>query len=682
MKKTLLFIFALTLATSLFAQSNVYLIQEGFNETTLPSTWTTMGSGVNNWYISTSNIAGGKPNEVNLQWTPPFNGTARLVSPAVNLSNVTSAVMTLKHYPSFFGNTGAKVGVATSSDNGTTWNSVWSEHYNTNAQYTILENITSPDMGKNNVLFCIYFEGNSYNISNWYFDDFEVYTIEDLSVELVSIDVPSIVNYGDTDISFTIKNSGNTDIETLKARYTINDETVEQTFYAHVTSMNTKQLTFSTALSTRPNEKYNIEVEIVSVNDDTDDTSDNILSQDVISAMSHTQMTPMIEHFSSSTCNPCVAVNNLMAELTANHEGEYTYTKYTSNGPALGDPYYTAEGGTRMTYYNVLGVPQTFLNGADQGYGATSEESFMEAYNSPAFADVRGSYTIEGNNINITADFMSYFDMDNVRAFISVNEKTTTDNASSNGETEFHHVMMKMLENAEGNVLNIKAGEYQRLVFSYDMSSTFVEEMNDLEVALWLQDYETKVIYNSHFAYENTGHCYPVQNMQSAVVGDCITLYIDWDAPEAGNPIGYNIYVDGELIKENITECSYEDAVLGGEIYESPNAHIAEVVALYENGMTSVAVTKIIGDDWINVAETKSVNVELYPNPAKDFIKISAVNGEVSAVKVYNYLGILFEEIEASSNEIEINTSAYNTGIYFINIETSNGNVTKKVVVE
>ena len=95
---------------------------------------------------------------------------------------------------------------------------------------------------------------------------------------------------------------------------------------------------------------------------------------------------------------------------------------------------------------------------------------------------------------------MSYIKIDSVRAFISINEKTTTENVATNGETEFHHIMMKMLADDKGNPINLKAGEYKRLEFSYDMSQTFMEDINDLEVALWLQDNETKEIYNSHFA--------------------------------------------------------------------------------------------------------------------------------------------------------------------------------------
>ncbi len=679
MRKILLLTLAFLFANTTLAQNNVYLIQENFDEMSLPSGWVTMGNGMNNWYVSTSNIAGGKPNEAQLKWTPPFNGISRLVSPSVDLSEVSSAIMTLKHYPSFFGVNQAIVGVATSSDNGTTWNSVWSEQYNANGQYTIIETIEGPDFGKENVMFCIYFEGNSYSISDWYFDDFEIYTVESLSVELTTIDVPAIVNHGENEISFTVKNTGSSKIESLKVRYIINDETYEQTFNTDIASMEYQQLIFDDKYVMFPDDTYNLQVKIMTVNGEYDDEADNSLNKEIVSALGHTQMTPMIEHFSSSTCNPCIVVNNNMATLTANHEGQYTYTKYTTNGPALGDPYYTAEGGTRMTYYNVLGVPQTFLNGADQGNAAVTEENFMNAYESQAYANVRGSYTTDGNTINITADFMSYFDMENIRAFVTVNEKTTTENASSNGETEFHHVMMKMLENAEGNVMNINAGEYQRLEFSYDMSSTFVEEMDDLEVSLWLQNYETKEIYNSHYAYENAEHCYPVNNMIANFVSDAVAFYAEWEKPEMGTPVGYNVYIDSELVAENLNETMFASEDI------DVDSKVAEVVAVYEEGKTSVGVAKVIGYDT-NVEEKIDVNIVVYPNPAKDVVKVTTVNVQQSTIRVYNVMGTLVDEIivgtrQATSilnfNEIEINVSDYNPGVYFFDV---NGKVVKVVI--
>lgn len=70
-------------------------------------------------------------------------------------------------------------------------------------------------------------------------------------------------------------------------------------------------------------------------------------------------------------------------------------------------------------------------------------------------------------------------------------------------------------------------------------------------------------------------------------------------------------------------------------------------------------------------------NVSVYPNPANDYIKLSATSSKQSVVKIYNALGMLVDEYEMNSGEIEINVSDYNSGIYFIDLD----GVMNKVVV-
>ena len=82
----------------------------------------------------------------------------------------------------------------------------------------------------------------------------------------------------------------------------------------------------------------------------------------------------------------------------------------------------------------------------------------------------------------------------------------------------------------------------------------------------------------------------------------------------------------------------------------------------------------------MSVTENEDCNIAIYPNPARDFVKLSAISSQLSTVRVYNCLGMLVEEIEVNSSEVEINTSGYNAGIYFINIQTKEGNVTKKII--
>ena len=62
------------------------------------------------------------------------------------------------------------------------------------------------------------------------------------------------------------------------------------------------------------------------------------------------------------------------------------------------------------------------------------------------------------STITVIADFFSYSDIKNASAYISVNEKVTSKNVGVNGETEFHHILMKMLGSASGTKININRG--------------------------------------------------------------------------------------------------------------------------------------------------------------------------------------------------------------------------------
>ena len=464
MKKTLLFVLALLLSTAMFAQNRASLLHETFDGSSMPEGWTINGLGTSNWSIVHSNKAGGDANELKINYYPSFNGISRVVMTPVNLTDIESVIVSFKHYLDNF--SGAhNIGIATSSD-GSTWNTGWSQTYNSTGGGSVSELISTPDMGKENVYFCIYYEGYSYNINDWYFDDIDIFTQENLDLKLVSIDVPSVVNAGVTEMSFTLQNMGATTVESFTIETKVIDgstQTTEtETFETNLAPFESAQFTIGTTYNVYPG-TYEVPFEITEVNGTPDDdASNNLLIKVFNAAMGNTQRIPMIEHFSSSTCPPCVNVNYAMANLTAANPGKYTYTKYPCYWPGSGDPYCNDDVRTRVSFYACNAAPQTFLDGIDQGFTSVTQGALDEHYATPAFADVRGAFNVEGNTINVTADFMSYFNMSGINAYISINEKTTTGNVGTNGETEFHHILMKMLEDGNGNPLELNAGEYKR----------------------------------------------------------------------------------------------------------------------------------------------------------------------------------------------------------------------------
>ena len=590
MKKSLLIAFALLFTTAMMAQNRSVLLQESFDGMSMPAGWSIAGLGQSNWNISATNNAGGEANEMWLYYGPQFNGISRLVSPVVDLSGLNSVNISFKHCLDNY-NGSHTLGIATTSDGGTTWNESWIQTYSSDGVYAVTQEITTSDVGSANFQFCIYYSGNSYNIDNWFFDDIMVFTLENLDLAITGTSLPAIMPTGDLTINMDVMNYGTTPITSIEASYEVSGmESVNQTFTVNLASLATTTLTFDAVAAMNIPGSYVVTLTIVKVNGQDDDVSDNnMLVKSVSIPLDNVQRIPMIEHFSSSTCGPCVNVNNQMNSFCNNNPGRYTYTKYQMNWPGNGDPYYTAEGGVRRVYYGVSGVPDIYLDGVGTNNAAVNQTTFNQHADEPGYFDVRGSFTVDGNNIHIFADVMPYVDVE-ARVFVSINEKVTHGNVGGNGETEFHHVFMKMMPDGEGSTIAFTSGEMHRLEFTQDMSGTHVEEMSDLEVSIWVQNYISKYVYNSHFAYEYTdAHPYPVENLTlTEVTGPRGLFAATWDAPANGTPIGYNVYVNNELVAESITETEYS-------FEGDPDSfYVVGVVALYADDQSSVKVVAVM----------------------------------------------------------------------------------------
>ena len=79
------------------------------------------------------------------------------------------------------------------------------------------------------------------------------------------------------------------------------------------------------------------------------------------------------------------------------------------------------------------------------------------------------------------------------------------------------------------------------------------------------------------------------------------------------------------------------------------------------------------------VEEVEIQNVEVYPNPAKDNLTVKAEN--LSSVVIYNAMGQRVFAQELDGNEMTINTSDFESGIYMIRIIADGNEITRRVSV-
>ena len=501
MKKNLFLALALLLSVTIFAQNSSFIINETFDSAEMPEGWYFTGEGADNFKINTTNNAGGDPNELYFKSSPIVTAGIHLVMGSADLTDVKELGLSFKHNLNN-AQLSSTIGIATSSDNGATWNTGWSKTYSeaaSSGQYNINETFKTADMGKSNVLFCLFYQGNTYNFNKWYFDNICIFTLSDegADIQLSSIDVNNVIQSGDIEISFTADNISKEEITSFEASYEIEGhDIVTETFNTTIAPNQKQKVTFKKSVNLVPG-THEIKVNILSVNGEEDaNTDNNSLSKEIRTFIKSIARTLMIEHFSSSTCQPCVSVDNDMTTLTENNEGKFTYVKYPWNYPGIGDKYYIKDCSVRGAYYGVDGVPSIIFDGTTTTK-QPKQSYFDNSYATPAYIKIIGGYEIEGNNITVKATITPYIDIADAKLFMTVNEKTTTGNIGSNGLEEFHHVLMCMLTGSEGLDTSFYAGQRQQYEFVYDMSTTNVEEMDDLEVAVWIQSYVTKEVHNS-----------------------------------------------------------------------------------------------------------------------------------------------------------------------------------------
>jgi len=487
--------------------SSLDILYETFGGTFPPTQWTIDGNG-SNWgrSVMTAN-AGGVAPEAFFTSSPTVNGTSRLVSPVLATSEFTALFLDFKQAVLDVGGSGYSLKVETTSDGGTTWNEVWSISPTGNIGAQIASTLVeTADVGSDNFQIAFTFDGNSVNINKWYIDDVLLSGALGYDAGVLSIDNAELAISGVTfDPVATVKNTG---FETVSfdVTYEILDGTAVYSETLTVTDLAPLgEEAVSFPAWTAITGQYAIEV---NVDLDGDENPDNdMLSQTLGVASTLVPLKPLYEVFTSSTCGPCVYGNAVIDGVLEDNPGEYSLIKYQVNWPGYGDPYYTEEVGERVSYYGVSGAPDLYIN-ADQNTPTGLTQSIFDEYastESGLVIDVTEAVMDDDNVISVTAEFSGIINYaEGLTAYIVVVEKLTTGNVGTNGETEFHNVMMKMLPNSSGTTLGaIVPGTPLTISESFDMDETNMETPDDIAVIVIVQKDLDKSVIQSEMVNVN-----------------------------------------------------------------------------------------------------------------------------------------------------------------------------------
>jgi hypothetical protein len=505
MKKLYFLTLGLMMTTFAFAQiqnNATEFFNEDFSNGVPPSGWS-IDNQQSQWSQASSENAGGSAPEAQLTW---INGThtTRLISPETDLTGVDQVIFSFKHFLNDYSGSGYSIGVATRSGGGD-WTSVWTINPTGDIGpegKDIL--ISGGDVGASDFQVCIFLSGNMYNFDYWYIDDVVMFEPESNDLVMNSIDIPAYAEAGNIDISCTIKNIGITSVNSFDVNYQVNDGSVitESVTGVNIETSDNYSHTFATSWEGTPGD-YSLDVWVNNFNGggDDDDTSNDMGTMNLSIATQSTQSMPFFESFTSSTCGPCGPFNsNVFNPFMEQHPDDITVLKYQMSWPAPGDPYYTEEGGIRRGYYGVSFVPDLYTGGNQT---ATNSGAVNNAYttelNKPAFFEMSSSLSVAGDMVYADVNITPFISVA-MKVHIAIVEVETLNNTGNNGESSFEHVMMKMLPDAEGTLVNFEAGTTTEIIESFDMSTSNVEEMDDLMVVVFIQDDTTKQVMQSTFS--------------------------------------------------------------------------------------------------------------------------------------------------------------------------------------
>ncbi|RLD50463.1 MAG: hypothetical protein DRJ05_19590, partial [Bacteroidetes bacterium] len=89
------------------------------------------------------------------------------------------------------------------------------------------------------------------------------------------------------------------------------------------------------------------------------------------------------------------------------------------------------------------------------------------------------------------------------------------------------------------------------------------------------------------------------------------------------------------------------------------------------------------GEGWhiTAVEEIQEQDISVFPNPATDLVNIQS-DFNITNIKVYNYAGQMVNFETVNSKIYQVNTSGLNAGIYFFQINTTEGSISKRIIIQ
>lgn len=312
------------------------------------------------------------------------------------------------------------------------------------------------------------------------------------------------INNAPFTLDVDLRNIGSASITSFDLNYSVNGgTTVTAAATGNLASLASGNFSHPTTWTPSASGSYSIELWASNLNGNADaNTANDKYTVNVTVVDTAATRQSLMEVFTASTCPPCAPGNANMDNNVVPNISNYTIVKYQQDFPGSGDPYQTAKAVNRRNYYGVNSIPRMEIDGKwDENAQSLTTGIFNAFQVVPAFmymefneASISTTTVDVDFDINVLADYPagSYV------VQVAVVEKKTTGNVASNGETEFFYVMMDMVPDENGTAITgLTKGNTINVTRTVDISNTFVEDLWDLKVVVWVEESGSKEVMNS-----------------------------------------------------------------------------------------------------------------------------------------------------------------------------------------
>ncbi|PIY12408.1 MAG: hypothetical protein COZ17_03625 [Flavobacteriaceae bacterium CG_4_10_14_3_um_filter_33_47] len=197
------------------------------------------------------------------------------------------------------------------------------------------------------------------------------------------------------------------------------------------------------------------------------------------------------------------------------------------------------------------------------------------------------------------------------------------------------------------------------------LNTTFAIPLNSINTGIHILHIRVKNNFNQWSLYGRQVFYKSPQITNNTIVA--AEFFIDTD-PGVGNAAAISI-TQGAFIDETLNISIPNDLSAGD--------HILHIRVQSSNGNWSLygrpEFTSTLTNDDVVFKDFK-----MYPNPVEDVLHFSIQNNTIQQIKLVDINGRIV--LETSNNIKEINLSNIPTGFYLLQIETTNGSISKKII--